>query len=234
MVFSALTYKIVKWNRYADASQTRVYKFTRMYVFDSLSKSIDELWEEEMRNSMGGDAKPVIYLYPEEVTDVSVSLDFSGTLTSTYPHYNNGWNVTAHPDGTITDENGREYYCLFWEGEQDVEYDFSRGFCVKGEDTAEFLENALKEIGLADKEANEFIIYWLPKMEVNEYNLISFQTDIYTENAQLTITPTPDSLLRVFMAWKPVDKPVEITPQTFEPFAREGFTVIEWGGSEVE
>ena len=71
-------------------------------------------------------------------------------------------------------------------------------------------------------------------MEVNEYNLISFQSEIYTDNAQLTISPSPDSLLRVFMAWKPVNEPVEITPQTFEPFMREGFTAIEWGGSEIK
>ena len=188
---------------------------------------------EKEQYTTAAPAKPVIYLYPEKVTDVSVSLDFNGTLTSTYPHYD-GWNVTAYPDGTLTDENGRQYYCLFWEGEQDVEYDFSRGFCVKDEDTAEFLEKTLSEIGLTDKEANEFIIYWLPKMDVNEYNLISFQNEIYTDNAQLTISPTPDSLLRVFMAWKPVNEPVEITPQTFEPFVREGFTVIEWGGSEIK
>ena len=179
-------------------------------------------------------AKPVIYLYPEKATDVSVSLDFNGTLTSTYPHYDGEWNVTAKPDGTLTDENGREYYCLFWEGEQDVAYDFSRGFVVKGEDTAEFLEDTLRQIGLTDKESNEFIIYWLPKMEVNEYNLISFQNEIYTDNAKLDITPVPDSILRVFMAWKPVEKPFEITPQTFEPFVREGFTAIEWGGSEIK
>ncbi len=30
-------------------------------------------------------AKPVLYLYPEEETEVTVTLDFDGTLTSTYP-----------------------------------------------------------------------------------------------------------------------------------------------------
>ena len=47
-----------------------------------------------------GDAKPVIYLYPEQETTVSVSLDYAGTLTATYPAYENGWTVTAEPDGT--------------------------------------------------------------------------------------------------------------------------------------
>ena len=64
-----------------------------------------------------GDAKPVIYLYPEQETTVSVSLDYTGTLTATYPAYEDGWRVTAEPDGTLYDENGDEYSYLFWEGE---------------------------------------------------------------------------------------------------------------------
>ncbi len=46
--------------------------------------------------------------------------------------------------------------------------------------------------------------------------------------ARLDIAPEPDSMLRVFMAWQPLDKPLEITPPTFVPFVREGFTVVEW------
>ena len=62
-------------------------------------------------------AKPVIYFYPEEETRVTVTLDYDGQPTTTYPAYENGWTVVAHPDGTLTDPvTGREYYCLFWEG----------------------------------------------------------------------------------------------------------------------
>lgn len=46
--------------------------------------------------------------------------------------------------------------------------------------------------------------------------------------ARLDIAPEPDSMLRVFMAWQPLDKPLEITPPTFVPFVREGFTAVEW------
>jgi|LSQX01.1.fsa_nt_gb hypothetical protein len=55
-------------------------------------------------------AKPVIYLYPEEKTDVSVKLDYNGELFVTYPNYNNGWNVTAYPDGTIINKADNEEY----------------------------------------------------------------------------------------------------------------------------
>lgn len=180
-------------------------------------------------------AKPVIYLYPQEETRVSVKLDFDGKLTSTYPAYGEGWTVDASPDGTLTDPlTGREYYCLFWEGISDTEYDFSTGFCVAGEDTAAFLEGALADLGLTEREADEFIIYWLPKMEGNSYNLISFQTAAYTDSAQLTIDPAPDTLIRVFMAWQGLDQPVEVEPQTLTAPARTGFTAVEWGGAEVE
>lgn len=175
--------------------------------------------------------KPVIYLYPTEETEVTVKLDFDGELTYTYPEYADGWTVTAYPDGTLTDENGREYYCLFWEGENCARYDFSQGFCVKGKETAAFLENALAKLGLSEREANEFIIYWLPQMQDNEYNLISFQAEAYTNSAELVITPTPDSLLRVFMAWMPLKEAVEIEPQEFSEFERIGFVAVEWGGA---
>ena len=178
--------------------------------------------------------KPVIYLYPEAETDVTVRLDYAGDLTCTYPAYDGAWRVAAAPDGTLTDESGQTYRYLYWEGVDNVQYDFSEGFCVPGEETAAFLEDALAQLGLTRAEANEFIIYWLPQMEQNAYNLISFQSDAYTDAAKLTITPQPDTLLRVFMAWKPLTSAVEIAPQTLNAPERTGFTAVEWGGAKVQ
>ena len=178
--------------------------------------------------------KPVIYLYPEAETDVTVRLDYAGDLTCTYPAYDGAWRVAAAPDGTLTDENGQTYRYLYWEGVDNVQYDFSEGFCVPGEETAAFLEDALAQLGLTRAEANEFIIYWLPQMEQNAYNLISFQQETYTDAAKLTITPQPDTLLRVFMAWKPLTSAVEIAPQTLTAPERTGFTAVEWGGAKVQ
>ncbi len=180
------------------------------------------------------DAKPVIYLYPEEKTKVTVCLKYDGELTCTYPAYDEGWTVTASPDGTLTDENGQSYNYLYWEGVSDNEYDLSHGACIPGENTAAFLEEALLKLGLNRREANEFIVYWLPKMEQNPYNLISFQYGAYTDHALLTVSPEPDSVLRVFMAWQALDAPVDIQPQELPAFERSGFTVVEWGGAEIK
>ncbi len=180
-------------------------------------------------------SKPIIYLYPETVTEVSVQLDFDGDLTTTYPAYNGGWEVTAYPGGTLLNHaDGKEYSYLFWEGDSDTQYDLSEGWCVPGDETAAFLQDTLSQIGLTPKEYNEFIVYWLPMMEENPYNLITFQGDAYTDSAPLTISPEPESLLRVFMAWMPLESPVEIDPPEIESFKRNGFTVVEWGGAEIE
>lgn len=186
------------------------------------------------REEEPADAKPVIYLYPEAEADVTVTLDYDGELTCVYPAMEGGsWTVTASPGGTLTDAAGQTYNYLYWEGVSDTAYDFSQGFCVPGPDTAAFLEDALADLGLNRREANEFIVYWLPRMEANPYNLIAFQTTAYTDHARLTVDPAPDTVLRVFMAWKPLERPVELPSQTLDAPERAGFTVVEWGGTEV-
>lgn len=179
-------------------------------------------------------AKPVIYLYPEEPTEVTVKLDYDGELTTTYPAYGDGWQVTAAPNGTLTDGGGQEYNYLYWEGVTQREFDLSRGFVVRGEDTAEFLEDALEKLGLDRREANEFIVYWLPRMEGNAWNLIAFQGVAYTDGAVLSVEPTPETVLRVFMVWKALEAPVELPPQELTAPERKGFTLVEWGGAEIK
>ena len=46
-------------------------------------------------------------------------------------------------------------------------------------------------------------------------------------------SPEPDTMLRVFMAWKPLHRSIEIPKQALKPTEREGFTVVEWGGCQV-
>ena len=178
-------------------------------------------------------SKPVLYLYPEAETEVSVRLDYKGRLTCTYPapDPDGAWRVTARPDGTLTDNQGREYSYLFWEGASDETHpDFSRGFVVRGSDTAAFLREKLAYMGLTPREYNEFIVYWLPRMQDNPWNLIAFQGKNYTDSAPLTVTPRPDSILRIFMAYRPLTAPVAVPPQELTPFVRRGFTLVEWGG----
>lgn len=179
--------------------------------------------------------KPVIYLYNyDKNVNVQLITTKDMEVTHTYPKYNNGWNIKAEPDGTLIDSNNKKYKYLFWEGKSKNIWVFSEGFCIKGSETADFLEEKLKYLGLNDEEINEFIIYWLPQMEDNEYNIISFQTDEYEKIAALKVTPEPDSKLRVFMTWYPSDIKINIAEQKLNHFERKGKTLIEWGGSKVK
>ncbi len=207
-------------NTYYDTEQERVES-----DFTSVEESTFEL-------DPNASYKPVIYLYPETEKKVSVKLSLDGEFLCAYPSYGNGWEVTAFPDGTLKDSKGQVYNYLYWEGTNHARWDMSRGACVKGKDTAAFLEKTLEKMGLTRREANEFIVFWLPLMQNNPYNVISFQTDVYTDSAKLDISPKPDTLIRVFMVWAPAKEKVKLRPQTFESPQREGFTVVEWGGSK--
>jgi hypothetical protein len=180
--------------------------------------------------------KPLIYLYPLQTQHIHVQLNYDGKLTHTYPAYpGQGWNVTASPDGTLWDEGGKEYYALFWEGEareQLIPYD---GFVVPGSETAAFLEEKLAYLGLNRREANEFIMYWLPRMENNPYNFIHFAGKAYTDQAQLNITPKPETTIRVMMLTKALDENIEFPLQDITPLkkVRKGYTAVEWGGTVI-
>lgn len=179
------------------------------------------------------DYKPVIYLYPTKDINAIVKLGKEENLTVTYPKYNDGWNVSVSKNGTITDKNGRNYYALYWEGKSyGIDNSIREGFIVKGEDSVSFLEEKLEKLGLNERESNEFIMYWLPQLEANKYNYIRFATiDEINENMPLEVTPTPDSVIRVLMLFKGLDKETSVTEQVITTPKREGFTVVEWGGS---
>lgn len=183
--------------------------------------------------------KPIIYFYPTEKTDIKVNLSLEWKIIANLPRYDeeiHGWNITAFPDGKIINsKDKKEYSYLFWEGVYDtpINWDFSTGFVVAGKDSREFLQDILPKLGLTPKEYNEFIVYWYPILQKNPYNLIHFAWKEYTDSAKLTITPTPDSLLRVFMVYKPLQEKIDIPEQKLPTFERKGFSVVEWGGTEI-
>lgn len=180
-------------------------------------------------------SKPVIYLYPEEPMDISVSLNpRNNVFTTIYPKFNgeNTWNVHAEPNGDIT-LKGRKYPYLFWEALLYDNQDLSEGFIVKAEDAENFLEEKLSILGLNDKEKTDFITYWLPLLLRNKLSLCSFQKHEFFNFIDLNITPKPDTLIRIFLSIKKIDEPVNIKEQKLQSIERKGFTVIEWGGSDL-
>ena len=179
--------------------------------------------------------KPIIYLYPTQETEVNVTLWTPENLSHTYPKYNSEkWrNVVAQPNGDLEDiDTWRKLYALYREWITYKENNFTEWFVVKWEDTTSFLEEKLTLLWLNEREAEEFIVYWLPQMENNKYNLIRFETkEEQDNNMPLNITPTPDTVIRVMMDRKALDEPIDIPEQELIIPERTWFTVVEWWGS---
>lgn len=180
--------------------------------------------------------KPILYLYPPSPINVQVKLEFEEKLTYCYPPYpEEGWNVTAYPDGTLQRKSDKKkFYALFWEGQMDFEMAIDEGFVVPADSIEIFLEDKLTLIGLNFRERQEFIIYWAPLMKKNPYSLIHFSIDEYKKEFPLKVMPKPDSEIRVNMLFKVCDAETTIIPQVIKPGKREGFTLVEWGGTDLD
>lgn len=111
------------------------------------------------------------------------------------------------------------------------------GFAITGDSCISFLEEKLDLLGLNQKEKTDFITFWAPRMVKHNLLLVQFLVDEeYSANiAEIEVTPKPTSSRRIYMLFKPCDEvPLNITEQKFTPFIRKGFTLIEWGGSELQ
>jgi len=179
--------------------------------------------------------KPVIYLYPKETMDISVQINIKNSkFTTIYPRFNgkNTWNVRAKPNGDILIKD-KTYPYLFWESESYVPQETNEGFIVSEENAEKFLEEKLEILGLNERERTDFITYWLPVLLRNRLSLCTFQSKKFFDNFELTITPKPDSLIRVFLTIKKIDAPINIKEQKLVSYERKGFTAIEWGGTDL-
>jgi len=177
--------------------------------------------------------KPVIYLYPEKTTAVNVQLDPKGGFTYTEPQYPaGGWNVIADQNSNLIDSVSKSIYpYLFWEGRGGLYSEPTKGFVIKNSEVHSFLNEKLAKLGLNEKEIADFEEFWEPRMQAAPYYFVSFYgNQVMDQLAPLTITPTPDTIIRVLMDYKELQAPIEVQGYEIRTPERNGFTVVEWGG----
>ncbi|MFA5270620.1 MAG: hypothetical protein WC400_03380 [Patescibacteria group bacterium] len=176
--------------------------------------------------------KPVIYLYPERTTRVSVKVSPVGGFSFTDPEYGTGWDVIAEPSGVLTEmKSQKKYPYLFWEGRGGLYQAPAKGWVVKQAEVSSFLDDKLAQLGLNAKETDDFKEFWLPRMQGAPYYFVGFWgTATMNQLAPLSITPKPDTVVRILMDFKPLQQPIDVTAPTIKTPERHGFTVIEWGG----
>lgn len=176
--------------------------------------------------------KPVIYLYPTSTMDVSVNVAPAGGLTYSYPTLGDGWKVKATPYSNLTEiKTGRYYRFLYWEGRGGFYEQPKQGWVVKQASVKQFLITKLARLGLNKLETSDFLEYWLPKMQEKPYYFVTFLGNAMMDKlAPLTVTPEPDTVIRILMDFTPLDKPIAVKSFIIRTPKRKGFTVVEWGG----
>jgi len=179
-----------------------------------------------------GCGKPVVYLYPTSPTLVDVKVGANVVVSE--PTYNatSGWqNVLAQPSGQLLYQ-GKSYDSLFWEGYGYGAYpDITVGTVVKSSNAVHTIKQQLKAQGFTAKETADFLEYWQPKLPDSPYVRLTWLTTAQMNQlAPLTISPRPQTVIRTFLDFEGLERPISLTPQTFRTPVRAGFTATEWGG----
>lgn len=177
--------------------------------------------------------KPVVYLYPEKDTEVSVKV--GANITKSEPEYGNGWKVLAKRNGELV-LNNKTYPYLFWEGIGFGTYpSIKTGTVVERSKVESTIVSQLSYMGLNQKEIVDFNEFWLPKMPNTKYVRLSWiTTEGMNQLAPLSVSPKPETYIRVFLDFSGSNQKTSIAPQILPKYERKGFTLVEWGGLLVK
>jgi hypothetical protein len=183
-------------------------------------------------------AKPIVYLYPIQPTYVDVRVEAEGKVVVSDPLYpEGGWvDVFAQPDGRLLYQ-GEEYKELFYETEVTFVQQPTKGIILKTADIERRLTDITYKYGLVGIEQQEFLEYWVDRLQKIGSPYILFSVIESKEKQRidhLIITPTPDTLITFLAYFKPINSPfyaIEPLKLPETPPVRQGFTAVEWGGT---
>ncbi len=180
--------------------------------------------------------KPVIYTYGDD-QEFEMNVQPNGEFTFTYPDINQKWTGTAHSDGSATIK-GKTYPYLFWEASRTTPFQLkdNEGFYVSKSEVVAFLEKQLTKMGMNTKEQTDFITFWGPQMTQFPFGKVQFLfNEEYNDVSELTVTPKPTSVFRVYMVYTGYNEQPfgTLAPQTIPTMKRENWTIVEWGGSKI-
>lgn len=172
--------------------------------------------------------KPNIYIYPESSINLSISIKFpnGGRVIKAIPSYNNGWDITVDKSGKI-DSN---YDYLFYECTAPDLYQYKKGWRVGHDSLTAFFRINLKRTGFTEKEIQDFVEYWIPKLKSDEYIIYPQYSEDLKNIVVLKFSEEPDNLIRLFYIIQGsmgLDK--ELLLPDIPEFDRSGFHVAEWG-----
>jgi hypothetical protein len=173
--------------------------------------------------------KPNIYLYPEEQIELDVHISFphGGQIAASEPPYGDGWRLVVEPSGLINEE----YEFLFYESFQPDYGQYDSGWVLAREKLETFFRNNMAQTSFNEAEIDDFIEYWMPRLiEYPYYAIYPQYNEQLAEMIKLEFSVEPQSLIRLIYSVRGLESNnLTIQEPTIPSFAREGFTVTEWG-----
>lgn len=190
----------------------------------------DDCEEEEFRDTFPIALKPNIYIYPEEESFLSITLEFpkGGRVIASIPEYGNGWSFSVNPEGIIDND----YEFLFYESSQPDVWQIKKGWCINKAKLSEFFTSNLREFGFVGREIEDFNDYWVPRFQTSEYYCFYPQDkSILDRVIEINVSTEPDNILRLFYLVEEsvIDKSTSLLTPEIEEFSRDGFYITEWG-----
>ncbi len=184
---------------------------------------------------LGGIYKPVIYFYSERPIAVTATITTDELLTHSEPGSNvfspATWTFLALPNSVLV-SHGKQYPYLFYETSYfGKRFSLNEGWSVERSELIPLLNEKLPLLGLSKTETNAFVEYWSTRLpESKYYSICVIDRKEIDEKIKLDVNPTPDSVIRVFLAFKPTQSNEVLKLPRITPSARNGFAVVEWGG----
>jgi len=175
--------------------------------------------------------KPNIYIYPNEETQLLVSIYFpkGGDILTSVPEYGNGWNINVDTNGLID----KTYNYLFYESKQPDIWQKSYGWIIKQADLEKFFKENMINYGFYGNEIQDFIEYWMPRLIDHKFYIIYPQNSLIINKAiELRFSKEPEKILRLFYVVHGyyTNPNIKLTvPRPDKIFDRKGFFVTEWG-----
>ncbi|MEZ4748450.1 MAG: hypothetical protein R3C41_20465 [Calditrichia bacterium] len=172
--------------------------------------------------------KPNIYIYPENRIDITVSLFFpnGGEIIESIPEYKMGWEVSVDTNGVIDEQYG----FLFYECQISNFFQRDSGWVVSRSEVDSFFKKNLYSYGFRGREIDDFIEFWVPKLDDSEHYVVYPQVDGFIdEYIQLNINPLPQTMIRLFYVIDNYNDKRVIHQPIIRQFSRNGFVVLEWG-----
>src|SRR5579872_7450300 len=152
--------------------------------------------------------KPVIYLYPQKQTFVNVAVQTTGSVVVSNPTYpQGGWkNVLANPDGSLQYQN-KQYSELFYETSVTDFQKPTTGITIPTTELSLQLNDILDQLGLIGKEKEEFLTYWIPRLQaLRSPDMVLARRSPRSKASigAVDISPKPDTMIDFIAYFKPV------------------------------